>query len=155
MKFLPVKTKIEIINSAHVLAINPRPAKRIIENFLAEAALPARQITVILVSDEYLRKLHRDFLQDDTFTDVMTFNLSEDEMVEAEIYLSGERARIHAEKFAQPLSREIGRLIVHGLLHLKGMDDATDQERKQMRSAENRYLDAYADLVSQLIPEPV
>lgn len=119
---------------------------------MSEANLPARQINVILVSDEYLRKLHRDFLQDDTFTDVMTFNLSEDETVEAEIYLSGERARLHAEKFAQPLPREIGRLIVHGLLHLKGMDDATDLERKQMRTAENHFLDAHADLVSRLVP---
>jgi len=147
-----VKTKIEIINSSDALRINTEPARQIVENFLSEANLPARQINVILVSDEYLRKLHRDFLQEDTFTDVMTFNLSEDETVEAEIYLSGERARLHAEKFAQPLSREIGRLIVHGLLHLKGMDDATDPERKQMRTAEDRFLDAHADLVSRLVP---
>ena len=119
---------------------------------LEDEQLPVDEINIILTGDAYLRTLHRDFLKDDTFTDVITFDLSDPGAKETsgEIYISADRANIHAAEFAVPLRQEIARLIIHGILHLKGYDDHTENNRRQMRAREDFYLEKYAGLLTML-----
>ncbi len=111
-----------------------------VEQVIHEIKLPASEISVILVDDEYLRRLHREYLNDDRYTDVMTFNLSDGGEVEGEIYISVDRAQVQAKQYQVSVSEEVARLVIHGLLHLKGYDDATLAERQQMHQQENHLL---------------
>jgi rRNA maturation RNase YbeY len=108
---------------------------------LDEKKMQLAYLHVILVNDEYLKSLHRQFLQSDTYTDVMTFPIEEGENREAEIYISLDRARLNSEQYRVELDDEIARLIIHGLLHLKGYDDSNEGSRKMMHEEENRLLE--------------
>lgn len=142
-----MQTRIEVFNQHQQTRVKKDSLVRLIENLLIDEVLSAREINVILVDDHYLRKLHRDYLKEDSFTDVMTFNLSGTEAVEGEIYISIDRATVHAAQFNVPLEEELTRLVVHGILHLKGYDDKTDSERRIMRQKETYYLKKYPSAV--------
>jgi rRNA maturation RNase YbeY len=98
---------------------------------------------IIWVSDEHLRKMHEDYLEDNEFTDIMTFNLGNNKDIEAELYISLDRAIEHAESYHVSLENELLRLLVHGLLHLAGYDDKEADDRDQMRLMEDYYLDKF------------
>lgn len=114
--------------------------KKLIQYVLKREKINAREISVVFVDDEYLRKLHRQFFNDNSYTDVITFDLSENEGLEGEIYVSLDRARYFAGIYREPWSREVARLIIHGLLHLKGYDDATKARKQEMHQRENQLL---------------
>jgi len=81
-------------------------------------------------------------LHDNTSTDVISFDLSEDfeEYSEGEIYISIDHARAQAIEFAVTFKSELYRLIAHGILHLIGYDDQTEPDRLTMREQENKIL---------------
>ncbi len=124
--------------------------QRLINKVIREENIPIAELRVIFVDDQYLRNLHRDFLNDDTYTDVMTFNLGSEQEIEGEIYISVDRAQVHAREYRIPIGEEIARLIVHGLLHLKGYDDQIPQERIRMRAMENQHLKKNAGIIQKL-----
>ncbi len=105
-----------------------------------ELDLSAEIIDVIFTDDQSLKELHRDFLNDDTFTDVMTFNLSDSPSIDSEIYISIDRARENAEKYNVSYQNEIMRLLIHACLHLSGYDDTEERKRKKMKEQEDYYL---------------
>lgn len=142
--------RIRITNNHSSTKIIKKNARRLVENILADEKITAKEINIILVPDDYLRKLHKDYLQDDSYTDVMTFDLSDNHTIEGEIYIAPNCAKIHAREFAVAPEVEIGRLIIHGLLHLKGFDDATETQQAEMRSKEDYYLEKYVDLLNLL-----
>jgi probable rRNA maturation factor len=114
-----------------------------IRNFIVKENLHIKDISIITVDDEYLKKLHNKYLKDNSYTDVMTFKLDEKGAIEAEIYLGVEQAKSHAHQYGVSLNEEIARLIIHGLLHLKGFDDTTEKKREQMYQLENEMLRKY------------
>ncbi len=123
--------------------ISLKQYKPVIDRVLVERRLAVNELSVILVDDEYLRKLHSKYLNDSSYTDVMTFNLNPGGEIEAEIYISFDRAKIQARQYGVPVTNEIARLIFHGLLHLEGYDDATEAEREKMHRLENELLKKY------------
>lgn len=99
------------------------------------------QINYIFCSDEYLLQINRDHLGHDYFTDIITFDLSETEgLLEAEIFISIERVKEHATDYGVRFEHELARVMVHGLLHLCGYDDHTDEDVKVMRTLEDQYI---------------
>ncbi len=135
------KPEIAVFNNHPDFQIDPAQYQEIIEHFLQWNPLPAKSLSLIFVSDGYLRELHRRYLNDDSYSDVMTFNLGEQSDIEGEIYISLDRAKIQAEQYEVDLETEIARLIIHGLLHLQGYDDRTEAERLEMHRLENQYLE--------------
>lgn len=103
----------------------------------SEIRLQAVSCTVIFVDDPTLQKMHAEYLNDPEPTDVITFDLG-DEAVEGEIYISVDRAREQAAFYQVSLQQEISRLIIHGLLHLKGYDDREEPDRLKMKNIEDR-----------------
>ncbi len=97
-------------------------------------------IDIVLVDDQRIKKLHKEWFNDGTTTDVITFPLTDEPPIEAEIYISVDTARKNAERFGVTLTNELCRLAVHGALHIAGYDDATDAQRQRMHELENRYL---------------
>ncbi len=95
-------------------------------------------------TDEALLQVNRDFLQHDTYTDIITFDLSENETaLESEIHISVERVADNAKAFRTDYQTELHRVLFHGALHLAGLKDKTKAEVQQMRAAEEAALQAY------------
>ena len=98
------------------------------------------EINYIFCDDEYLLKKNQDFLNHDTLTDIITFDYSEENKLSADIFISIERVKENALIFAVPFEKELKRVIIHGILHLIGYKDKSEEETKTMRSKENFYL---------------
>ena len=105
-----------------------------------ELKIPIVSLDIIFTDDKSIRVLHEKYLDDDTVTDVITFNLGDNSNCEGEVYISLDRARKNAEYYHVSIINEIMRLIIHACLHLAGYDDQNDKERKIMKKKEDYYL---------------
>lgn len=99
------------------------------------------ELNYILCTDNSLSLMNMKYLQHDTLTDVLTFDNSEQEKkITGEIYISLESVRGNAKKYKQTVTKELHRVMVHGLLHLCGYDDKTSNKKNEMTEKENFYL---------------
>lgn len=125
--------------------------KRAISGWLkavaAENGYQIGEMNYIFCSDPYILKINRKFLGHDYYTDIITFDNSEDYLLEkgkqgvsADIYISVDTVRNNGQEYGDGFETELRRVIVHGLLHLIGYDDVTPAKQKRMRAAENRAL---------------
>lgn len=102
------------------------------------------RLDYIFCSDAYLLDMNKQFLDHDTFTDIITFDLSETEQeVKGEIYISIERVRENAAKFRVSEEQELHRVIFHGALHLCGFADKKAADKKEMTLQEDNCLALY------------
>ncbi|HLR37151.1 MAG TPA: rRNA maturation RNase YbeY [Chitinophagaceae bacterium] len=108
--------------------------------------IKAQNIDYIFCTDDFLLSLNKKYLNHDTYTDILTFDLSEKpkEMI-AEIYISVERVSENANLFKKSFENELHRVIFHGALHLCGYDDHSEADKKEMRAQENKHLLNYLD----------
>ena len=103
-------------------------------------------MSIIVVDDEYLRNLKIKYFNMDIFTDVITFNLSDNNKdLDAEIYISWERVNENAKKYKQTINDEMKRVIIHGCLHLVGFNDSKKQEKIYMREKELEYINSLGE----------
>jgi probable rRNA maturation factor len=101
-------------------------------------------INFVFCDDAYLLEKNQQFLNHDTLTDIITFDLSENEEdLYAEIYISKERLEENALKFEVPYQRELHRIIFHGVLHLCGFKDKSKADKACMTEMENECLSKY------------
>lgn len=100
----------------------------------------AGEISYIFCSDEYLHKINLEHLQHDTLTDIITFNYCEDDLINSDIFISVDRVKENAGLFKTSFENELSRVMIHGILHLVGYDDKTDEDKVLMRSKEDFYL---------------
>lgn len=99
------------------------------------------ELNFIFCSDEYLLDINKEYLDHDTYTDIITFDSSEvEDVIAGDIFISIERVRENAEKFSVVETDELHRVIVHGVLHLCGYMDKSKEEKNTMTSKENEYL---------------
>jgi rRNA maturation RNase YbeY len=102
------------------------------------------QLTYVFCTDEALLAMNKQFLNHDTLTDIITFDLSEsDDEITSELYISTERVAENAQLFNATYEHELLRVIFHGALHLCGFKDKTDAEAQLMRAAEEASLEAW------------
>lgn len=99
------------------------------------------EINYIFCNDEEILEVNREFLNHDYYTDIITFDYSRGRMVNGDIYISTDTVRTNAELFGQPYINEFYRVLVHGVLHLCGINDKGPGEREIMESHENNALD--------------
>lgn len=99
------------------------------------------ELNFIFCSDAYLLQINQQYLQHDTYTDIITFDNSEleDEIV-GDVFISIDRIRENAEKFGVNLADELHRIMIHGTLHLLGYKDKTASEKSLMNQKEDFYL---------------
>ena len=97
-------------------------------------------------SDEELLKLNQSALQHNTYTDIITFDLSDTEgVIDGEIYISVDRIKENASVFGVAFSNEYQRVLSHGLLHLMGFKDKTNEEKTEMRKQEDLALAVFRE----------
>lgn len=97
-------------------------------------------ITYIFCDDEYLLEVNKQYLQHDYYTDVITFDYVENDLISGDIFISTDRVRENALAFGSSETEELHRVIIHGALHLLGLKDKSEKEASQMRQAENETL---------------
>lgn len=97
-------------------------------------------ISVIFCSDDYLLDINIKYLNHNFYTDIVTFDYVEENLISGDLFISVDRVKENAKKFDQPFKKELFRVILHGVLHLIGYNDKTEEEQKMMRSKEDFYL---------------
>lgn len=101
-------------------------------------------LNYIFCSDNYLHQINVEYLDHDTLTDIITFdNSEEEETIEGDIFVSVERVEDNAKDLNVQFDDEILRVLAHGLLHLCGYDDHTDEEEAEMRVIESKYIQLF------------
>ena len=98
------------------------------------------EINLIFCSDKFLLNMNREYLNHDFFTDVITFDYTEEKTISGDIFISIQRVEENAGIFNTSFKNELNRVIVHGVLHLLEYADKTDEEKRIMRNKENEYL---------------
>lgn len=97
-------------------------------------------ITVIFCSDDYLLEMNREHLQHDYYTDIITFDYSEEMIISGDLFVSVDRVRDNAEHMSVSFFDELCRVCVHGLLHLCGYKDKSEKDELLMRQKEDEML---------------
>src|SRR5690554_2100560 len=114
--------------------------KWIIDSVEAESSFVG-ELNFIFCSDEYLLKINQEYLNHDTYTDIITFDNSEEKgEISGDIFISAERVSENASQFKIDLQTELHRVIIHGVLHLIGFLDKTPHDKALMTSKEDQYL---------------
>ena len=131
--------EISVHNLDKELSITERQISDLIKQTGKKLELDIQSVQVIFVDDEKLRTMHEQYLNDPDYTDVMTFNLSDDS-IEGEIYISDDRVKENAKLFKVTIENEICRNIIHGLLHLAGYTDKEEPEKTIMKQKEDELL---------------
>lgn len=132
------------INQDYNLRLNN---KRKIRQWISEVVSSYQKkvgiISYQFCSDEYVHKVNVQFLNHDTYTDIITFDYVEGNMISGDIVISVDRVKDNAKLFGTGYNRELLRVIIHGVLHLLGFKDKTDEDAAMMRTKENEALDLW------------
>lgn len=109
--------------------------------FVAEAeAKRVGDVNIIFCTDPYILDVNINYLGHDYYTDIITFDYVEGDVLSGDLFISIDSVRENASFYGAEFPTELRRVMVHGLLHLIGYDDHTSEEQKEMRSKEDYYL---------------
>ncbi|MGI6047173.1 MAG: rRNA maturation RNase YbeY [Petrimonas sp.] len=95
------------------------------------------EISYLFCDDEKILEVNREYLSHDYYTDIITFDYSEDDKISGDIIISLDTVRTNSQKYQVDFMEELHRVIIHGILHLCGLNDKSPEEEKAMREAEN------------------
>ena len=121
-------------------AIKKRETSEWIKAVAASYRKRVGEIAYIFCSDEKILEVNRQYLEHDYYTDIITFDYTEGNRISGDLFISLDTVRTNAEQFDQPYERELYRVIIHGVLHLCGINDKGPGEREIMEEAENKAL---------------
>ena len=120
---------------------NKSPVRRWITETISAEGSRLKELNYIFCSDVYLLQINQQYLSHDTYTDIITFDNSEEEgSIAGDIFISIDRIRENAAKFNVTESDELHRVIIHGALHLLGYGDKKPADKKRMSEKEDFYL---------------
>ena len=115
--------------------------KNWIKETIATEGYLLKELSYIFCSDQYLLQVNQQYLDHDTYTDIITFDNSEvEKLIVGDVFISVERIRENAAKFNVTETDELHRVIIHGALHLLGYKDKNPSDSKKMSSKEDFYL---------------
>lgn len=139
INFAPHEVKLNLKNRTRL--------KTFIKDLFAREGQGLRNLQYVFCTDGYLLEINQQFLQHDTLTDIVTFELGDDpDITEGEIYISVDRVKENALKFKVSEEQELHRVIFHGALHLCGYKDKTKDQFALMREKENECLKRYFEV---------
>jgi len=120
--------------------------KRWLSNLAAKESKKIGDVNYIFCDDDYLLKLNLKYLQHDTLTDIITFDYVEGDVLNGDIYISIERVRENASIFSVSFEQELQRVVAHGVLHLCGYKDKSDEDASLMRSKEEFAIQLFSEI---------
>ncbi|HBT86373.1 MAG: rRNA maturation RNase YbeY [Fermentimonas sp.] len=98
------------------------------------------EISYIFCDDEKILEINKEYLKHDYYTDIITFDYSEGEKISGDIFISIDTVKSNSQMYTTDYQDELYRVIIHGVLHLCGLDDSSEAEQKIMREAEDNAL---------------
>jgi len=119
---------------------NKRDYKNWIKEVIEKHNKKLSEVNYIFVSDERILEINKEYLAHDYYTDIITFDYCEDNIVSGDLFISIDTIRTNSEKFKTDFLHELNRVIIHGILHLIGFKDKTEREAEEMRRKEDESL---------------
>ena len=139
---------IQFINeNTQIPVLHKRRITQWIKSTAEEYGRKTGDIAYIFCSEEKILEINRQFLNHDYFTDIITFDYSEKNILSGDIFISPETLKTNAIEFNVTFEEELLRIIIHGILHLCGQDDKTPESKLQMTAKEDKALNAYKNLM--------
>ena len=135
--------QINFENSIIRFSFDENGIRRIIDTILSNCKIKQALLNIVLVGDEFITDLHKNYLQKNSTTDVISFVLENDsgnENIEGEVYANLEQVERQAIEYKVASHDELNRVIIHGVLHLVGYNDQTPDQRIEMTKKEDYYL---------------
>ena len=123
--------------------------KRWVKAVLENKGKKLGNLYFILCDDDFLLKINRQFLKHDYYTDIIPFDYTEDGIIAGDLFISIDRVRDNATALQVSEHEELMRVMIHGVLHLLGLKDKSDEEAKQMRKAEEECLELLKEMSKQ------
>ena len=103
-------------------------------------------LSIIFIDDEKLKKMKKEYFNQDLYTDVIAFNLNErDEDLDGEIYISFDAIKINSDLYKTNINNELQRIVIHGTLHLIGYEDNTKEKKDEMTKIEDFFINHFAE----------
>jgi len=122
----------------------PLIPKKITTKWIKEVAskfeMKVGNISYIFCSDAYILNVNQKYLQHDYYTDIITFDYTNNAVISGDIFISVDTVNSNADKFQVSFEEELYRVIIHGILHLCGINDKTDKQQSEMTKQENEAL---------------
>lgn len=123
--------------------IEPQKVKTWLSEVIQRRGKSVGNINYLFCDDEYLLGINQRYLNHDTYTDIITFDYVAGNLISGDIMISVDRVGENAAKFGVPFEQELRRVVVHGVLHLLGQGDKSDEEAREMRRLEEEALSLF------------
>lgn len=117
-----------------------------LEDVLVQEGFTLGELCYVFCSDAYLLDLNQKFLSHDTLTDIITFDYNVGKTINGEVYISTERVAENCAQYKVPMTHELARVVVHGVLHLCGYKDKSEEELALMRQREDFWISKFKTL---------
>lgn len=111
-----------------------------LECVIQEEGKVCGNIQYIITSNDHILEVNKSFLNHDYYTDVITFNDNKRSTLNGDIFISMDQVQVNADLYQVPFKNELRRVAIHGILHLLGYNDHTEDEKRAMRILEDKYL---------------
>ena len=121
-------------------ALNYPQVERWIRAVAAQYNFSVGELNYIFCDDEKILEVNREYLQHDYYTDIITFDYCEDDVISGDLFISLDTVRSNSELVGATYKQELHRVIIHGILHLCGINDKGEGEREIMEACENKAL---------------
>ena len=121
--------------------IRKRDTSAWIKQVAASYGRKVGEVGYLFVDDEKILEVNNEYLGHDYYTDIITFDYDEDDIINGDLVISLDTVKSNAELFGKPYEEELFRVIIHGILHLCGINDKGPGEREIMEAAENKALE--------------
>lgn len=121
-------------------SLKRRETTKWIREVAAVHQMKVGDVAYIFCSDEKILEVNKEYLQHDYYTDIITFDYTEDSVINGDVFISLDTVKSNAEEFGVTFDQELHRIIIHGILHLCGIDDKGPGERENMTAKENEAL---------------
>lgn len=119
---------------------NRKVVRRWLSQIISLKGKKLGEISIVVCSDEYLLDINKKYLNHNYYTDIITFDYTDDSAVGGDLMISYDRVKENAKQEGVLIQQELNRVMVHGVLHLLGLKDKTKEEAKKMRSEEDEAL---------------
>lgn len=126
--------------------IDVEKTKKWIEKIISIQNKKTGDIAYLFCNDAKILEVNKEYLQHDYYTDIITFDYCEDDIISGDLLISLDTVKSNADLFSSQLQQELLRVIIHGIFHLCGYGDKTEEEEKQMRELEDKALELYSNI---------
>ena len=114
-----------------------------INNIIRRESCSLGNLNYIFCEDTYLVEINLKYLNHNTLTDIITFDYSDESTISGDIFISIDRVRENANEYSVSFDDELKRVMIHGVLHLLGYNDKTEEQKHMMRNKENEMIQLF------------